>query len=161
LSLKGEQIVNDADLTASLLDWSSTFIRLSLHDFNRYTRSAGLSLGQMTVLMHLHYQGASEVSRFCDMMQITPAGASQMIERMVQQGVVQRVEAPGDRRIRMVKLTESGQRIVLECIAVRQAWVDRLVAAFSASERESIYEAMLSLNKHAGQLELQPLPIPE
>jgi DNA-binding MarR family transcriptional regulator len=147
--------VNDADLTTSLLDWSSTFIRLSLHDFNRYTRSAGLSLGQMTVLMHLHYQGASEVSRFCDMMQITPAGASQMIERMVQQGVVQRVESPGDRRIRLVELTESGRRIVLECIAIRQAWVDQLVKALSPTEQESIFAAMMTLNKHAEKLEIQ------
>jgi len=82
-----------------------------------------------------------------------------MIECMVRQGVVQRVELPGDRWVRLVELTESGRRIVLESIAVRQAWVDRLVEALSASERESIYEAMVSLNKHARQLAIQPLQI--
>jgi len=153
--------VYDDDLTTSLLDWSSTFIRLSLHDFNRYTRSVGLSLGHMTVLMHLHYKGASEVSRFCDMMQITPAGASQMIERMVQQGVVHRIESPGDRRIRLVELTESGRHIVLECIAVRQAWVSQLVKALSPIEKESISAAMTTLNKHAEKLDIQPISTTE
>jgi hypothetical protein len=42
------------DLTKILLDWSSTFVRLSLHDFNRFARNAGLSLAQMNVLMHLY-----------------------------------------------------------------------------------------------------------
>ena len=80
--------MNDADLTINQFDWSSTFIRLSLYDFYRFNRSTELSLGQMTVLMHLHNQGPCEVPRFCDMMQITPAGASNMIECMVRQGVV-------------------------------------------------------------------------
>lgn len=150
--------MNDADLTKSLLDWSSTFIRLSLYDFNRYTRSTGLSLGQMTVLMHLHYQGPCEITRFCDMMQITPAGASNMIERMVQQGVVQRAELPGDRRVRLVDLTEAGRRIVLEGIAMRETWVAQLVSSLPAEEHEKIFAAMRSLNKYAEILELQTDP---
>lgn len=147
--------MDDADLTKSLLDWSSTFIRLSLYDFNRYTRSAGLSLGQMTVLMHLHYQGPCEITRFCDMMQITPAGASNMVERMVQQGVVQRAELPGDRRVRLVDLTESGRHIVLEGIAMREAWVTQLVASLPIEEREKIFAAMLLLNQQVQILEPQ------
>jgi MarR family 2-MHQ and catechol resistance regulon transcriptional repressor len=147
--------MDDVDLTKSLLDWSSTFIRLSLYDFNRYTRSMGLSLGQMTVLMHLHYQGPCEVTRFCDMMQITPAGASNMIERMVQQGVVRRDELPEDRRVRLVDLTDSGRRIVLEGVAMREAWVTQLVASLSTEEREKIFTAMMSLNQHAELLATQ------
>ncbi len=46
-----------AELTKLVFDWSTTFIRLSLHDFKRYTRDAGLSLARMMLLMHLYYQG--------------------------------------------------------------------------------------------------------
>ena len=148
--------MNDTDLTTVLLDWSTTFIRLSLHDFNRYTRSVGLSLVQMNVLMHLYYQGPGEVSTFCEMMQISPAGASQMIERMVQQGVVQRTETPGDRRVRLVSLTDQGRQIVLESIAARQAWVEQVVALLPAEERLDISAALLKLNEYASQLVIHP-----
>lgn len=144
------------DLTATLLDWSTTFIRLSLHDFNRYTRNVGLSLAQMTVLMHLYYQGPSEVTNFCEMMQITPAGASQMIERMVQQGVVQRSEAPIDRRVRLVSLTEQGRRLVEESIAARQVWLEQLVENLPEQDRERINEALQTLNEQASKLEIHP-----
>ncbi len=140
-----------------VLDWSTTFIRLSLHDFNRYTRSMGLSLSQMTVLMHLYYQGPSEVTNFCEMMQLSPAGASQMIERMVQQGVVQRTEAPDDRRVRLVSLTGQGRQIVEESIAARQAWIDQLVAGLSADEGERVAESLRILNEHASKLEIHPV----
>ncbi len=144
------------ELTAIVLDWSTTFIRLSLHDFNHYTRSAGLSLAQMTVLMHLYYQGPHEVTKICEMMQLTRPGASQMIERMVQQGVVQRAETPDDRRVRMVSLTEQGRRVVEESIAARQAWIEQMVGGLSAAETERVAEALLILNEHAGKLEIHP-----
>jgi DNA-binding MarR family transcriptional regulator len=145
--------MNDRLLTRSLLDWAEIFMRFSLNDFSRYTRSVGLSFGQMTVLLHLHYQGACEISRFCELQQITPAGASQMIERLVQLGVVQRSEVPGDRRVRKVELTDHGRRLVEESIAVRQDWVSELVKLLSSAEGEQVYSAMQTLNGHARNLE--------
>jgi DNA-binding MarR family transcriptional regulator len=139
------------DLTAVLLQWISTFIRLSLHDFNRYTRSVGLSLAQMNVLMHLYYRGPSEISDFRDMMQITPAGASQMIERMVQQGMVRRSEVPGDRRVRLVSLTEQGRQVVMDSITARQAWTEQLVASLSPEESTQVRAALLLLNDRAAK----------
>ncbi len=149
--------MSHTDLTTMVLDWSTTFIRLSLHDFNRYTRGVGLSLAQMTVLMHLYYQGPGEVTNFCEMMQLSPAGASQMIERMVQQGVVQRTETPGDRRVRLVSLTEQGRQVVEESIAARQSWVEQLVAGLSAEEGEQVAKALGILNEHAGKLVIHPV----
>ncbi len=148
--------MESAQLTAILLEWSTTFIRLSLHDFNRYMRSAGLSLPQMTILLHLHYQGPSDVTHICEMMQVSPAGASQMIERMAQQGMVRREERPGDRRVRLVTLTEKGREVVLESIAARQAWIEELVAGLSPSEAERIGDSLLTLNQIASKMEIHP-----
>ena len=149
-------MMKDADLNITIMESISTFMRLSLHDFNRFTRSAGLSLSQMIVLLHLYYQGSNEVTHFCDIMQITPAGASLMIERMVQQGLVQRVESPGDRRVRLVELTGQGREIVLGSIEARQGWVDNLVASLSEDECERMISALGTLNDLAGKMEIHP-----
>jgi len=143
-------------LTAILLEWSTTFIRLSLHDFNQYMRSAGLSLPQMTIMLHLHYQGPSDVTRICEMMRVSPAGASQMIERMAQQGMVRREESPVDRRVRLVNLTENGRKVLLESIAARQAWIEELVAGLSPAEAAGIGKALLTLNQIASKMEIHP-----
>jgi len=140
-----------AQLTAILLEWSTTYMRISLHDFNRYMRTAGLSLPQMTILLHLHYQGPSDMTHVCEIMQVTPAGASQMIERMAQQGVVRREGKPGDRRVRLVTLTEKGREVVQESIAARQAWIEKLVAELSPAEMEHMADALLTLNQAASK----------
>ena len=47
----------DSEFTRSLLAWSAVSVRLSMHDFSRYARGSGLSLAQMSVLVHLYYRG--------------------------------------------------------------------------------------------------------
>jgi DNA-binding MarR family transcriptional regulator len=149
--------MQEGDLSAVLLDWSSTFIRLSMHDFNRFTRETGLSLAQMNVLMHLYYRGPSEVTNFCEMMQVSPAGASQMIERLVHEGVVERTEGPTDRRVRLVHLTEKGHQVVQDGIAARQAWINQLVTTLSAEEQEQVAAGLRILNERASDFVIHPV----
>jgi predicted transcriptional regulator len=76
-----------------------------MNDLLRSARGSGLSWVQMAVLLHLHYRGPREVMACGELLQLSPAGASQMIERLVQGGLVQRSETPDDRHVRLVHLT--------------------------------------------------------
>jgi MarR family 2-MHQ and catechol resistance regulon transcriptional repressor len=147
--------MDDYEATQAILDWSAIFLRLSMHDFNRHARGSGLSLAQMTVLMHLYYRGPREVMAFGDLMQVSPAGASQMVERLAQQGLVQRSETPDDRRVRLVHLTEAGRRVVDESIRARQGWVERLLASLTDEQRATIGQALRMLTEQAAALEAQ------
>jgi DNA-binding MarR family transcriptional regulator len=134
--------MSTSELAQLILDWSMNFVRLSMHDINRCARSHGLTFAQMNVLMHLYYQGPREVMEFAEYMQISPAGASQMIERLVRQGLAVRVEPPADRRVREVHLTDPGRCVVEESIAIRQRWIDSLVASLSPGQQAVLAQAM-------------------
>ena len=148
-------LVNHLDLPKIVLDWSAVFMRLTMHDLNRYTRATGLSLAQMNVLLHLYFRGPSEVMTLTDLMQVSPAGASQMVERMVQQGLVRRVETPEDRRVREVHLTEQGKMAVEASIAPRRQWMEALMARLTDEQEAAIAEALLVLTEKAMQLEAE------
>jgi DNA-binding MarR family transcriptional regulator len=145
--------MDDRETMQAVLDWSTVFMRISMQDFNRHTRSAGFSFVQMNVLMHLYYGGPREVMAFSELLQVSPAGASQMIERLVQQGLVQRCESPDDRRVRLVHLTGRGRQVVDESIRARQQWVERLVASLSEEERHAVGQALRVLTEQAARLE--------
>jgi DNA-binding MarR family transcriptional regulator len=134
--------MSTSELAQLVLAWSTDFVRLSMHDINRCARSHGLSFTQMNVLMHLYHQGPREVMEFAEYMQVSPAGASQMVERLVQQDLVARVESPGDRRVREVHLTDRGRRVVEESLALRERWVESLVGSFSADQQAALAQAM-------------------
>lgn len=149
--------MQDNALKKIILDWSILFMRLSMHDFNHYTRTTGQSLSQMNVLIHLYYKGPSEVMNLTELMMVSPAGASQMVERMVQQGFVQRLESPTDRRVRLVHITTEGKKCVEESIAARQAWMEKMIASLSEEEKEQIAETLTLLTEKSVQFESQNL----
>ncbi len=139
--------MSTSELVQLLLAWSTDFVRLSMHDINRCARTHGLSFTQMNVLMHLYHQGPREVMAFAEYMQMSPAGASQMVERLVQQDLVVRVESPGDRRVREVHLTERGRGVVEESLALRERWVESLVGSLSADQQAVLAQTMRLLNE--------------
>lgn len=138
-------------LKKALLDWANTFMEYSLNDLTRYAHSIGLSLAQMSILMHLHYRGACEVTHFSESLKISRAAASQMIDRLVQQGVVQRYLNPQDRRVRMVDLTDFGKKIVKASKEVQVDWVNELVNRISEKDREQFLVMLNRLNQYAKQ----------
>ncbi len=141
------------DLPQTLLEWSAVFMRRSMHDFMYYTRSSGLSLALMNVLMRLHYHGPCEVTELVGTMQVSRAAASQMVERMVQQDLVLRVESPDDRRVRLVHLTHKGRQVVEESIAARQKWMEALMDTLSPEQQTTIASALQTLTAAARSLD--------
>ena len=145
-----ETITNEVD--DAIMEWIAVFVRLWMHDVNNFTRSTGLSFAQMNLMLHLHYKGSCEVSGVSEVMQMTAPGASQMVERMVQQGLVTRSEVPGDRRVRAVCLTDQGRAVVNECINLHKTWVHDLGGSISPEDQASAIRILRQLTENAGSL---------
>ena len=63
--------------------------------------------------LHLSiHNGPSKVSDICEHMMVSAAAASQMVDRLEKQNLVERVADLEDRRVRNVVLTEQGDRFV-------------------------------------------------
>ena len=124
-----------------------------MNDFLRFVRNSGRSVGQMAVLMHFHYRGPCDVMACGELLQLSPAGAGQMIEQLVQQGLVQRSDTLDDRRVRLVHLTAAGQQVVVEIIEVQRGWLDRLLAALTDEQRVTATQTLSLLTAQAAHLE--------
>lgn len=141
-----------SELKIALLDWSSTFMHFSLNDLSRFAHINGLSLAQLSILMHIHYQGACEITRFSEMLTISRAASSQMIDRLVQQGVVHRYPSSKDRRVRLVDLTENGKNVVLESMSARVGWINELVSQIPDQDQPHYVTMLNKLNESANQM---------
>ena len=98
-------------------------------------------MAQINVLYQLYYQGPCEVLAFARALALSPAGASQLIERMVRQGWVERLDDPVDRRVRRVHLTETGRQLVTESITARNEWITRFAKRLTADEQGQVAQA--------------------
>jgi len=124
-----------------LLDGIAVLIRVSLQDMMAYIHPKGISMAQMNVLYQLYYRGPSEVLAFTRAHSLSPAGASQLIDRMVRQDWVKRVDDPADRRVHHVHLTGLGRQLVLESISARNEWVTHFGSKLTSAEQEQVAQA--------------------
>jgi DNA-binding MarR family transcriptional regulator len=135
----------DDPFVAALKDWMEISMRNSTRNFIHYARESGLSISHFGAIFHLYRSGSCGVTEIGEQLGVTSAAASQMLDRLVQQGVVLRTEDPEDRRVKRIVLTDKGCRILEEAIRARQSWLEELALNLTDSEKESVTTALTLL----------------
>jgi len=131
-----------SEVAEALKGWIQTFMVASWQDTMRFVKAKGLSVPQFGVLMHLHDREGCGVTDIAGDMDITSPAASQLVDRLVQQGLVGRREDPRDRRARSLSLTSAGRALVEQGTAERYRWVEALVGALSPEQRGAVAEVL-------------------
>jgi DNA-binding MarR family transcriptional regulator len=138
-----------------LRSWIDLFMHRSMRNFIRFSKDRGLSMSQIGALFHIRH-GASGVSDIGDDLGVTSAAASQMLERLVQQGLIVRSEDPNDRRAKLLVMTGKGQDILCEGIQARQKWIEELAELLTEEEKAQALGVLAILVEKTKQLENLP-----
>lgn len=133
--------------------WAEIFTRRSMHDMKRFMDEAGLSPSQVTTLLRLSHGGECGVSDIGDHVGITNAAASQMLERLLQQGFIERIEDSQDRRAKRIFLTQKGRALVDKGIEARHAWLERAVNTLTQEQQDVVASALKMLTEAARKIE--------
>ncbi|MCL5995304.1 MAG: MarR family transcriptional regulator [Chloroflexi bacterium] len=145
-------------LIHTLHEWMRVIMRHSMRNFILYTKEHKYSAAQLNTLLRIHRNGACSVSDLGEEMGVTSAAASQLLERLVQQGLAARSEDLRDRRNKVVTLTSAGRQIVQESIVVRQSWLDRLAELLTPEEQEQVNVALQLLIEKTVRLDEEEGP---
>jgi len=126
----------------SVRQWMDTFVQRSMRDSARYVKASGFSMPQFFLLMHLYRHDQCGISDLSAHMEITNAATSQLVDKLVQAGLLEREEDPNDRRARQVALSPSGKQLIEQGIEERYRWVEGLGTALTETEKEKVSEAL-------------------
>lgn len=143
--------------SAALQSWIDVFMHRSMRSVLLYAKESGLSMSQLGALMHI-FKGTSGVSDVGDDLGISSAAASQMLERLVQQGLISRSEDPHDRRVKQIVLTAKGQQVLQGSLQASKGWLDELAASLSPAEQEQVAAALNIMIAKAAKLDQQADP---
>jgi len=133
--------------------WMDVFMHRSMRGWGLFTRSAGLSMPQVSVLMQLYHKGACGMSEISERFGVTPAASSQLVDKLVQSGYIVREEDPNDRRAKLLNLTGSGREMIQQGIEDRYRWMEQLATNMTAEEKSKVVEALTILTEAAKTLE--------
>jgi DNA-binding MarR family transcriptional regulator len=140
-------------ISQSLRAWMDAFMHRSMREWGRFAKSTGLTMSQFSVLMQLHHKGPCGMSEISERFEVTPAAASQLVEKLVQAGYLERSEDPSDRRAKLLSLSPSGAQLIEQGITERYRWMDDLVKTLSPEEQAKVSEALEILTRAAQSVE--------
>ncbi len=142
-------MTNSSQFTKSLRAWMDVFMHRSMHGWNHFAKSTGLSMPQFSILMQLHHKGPCGMSEVSDRFDITAAAASQLVEKLVQAGYLERTEDPIDRRAKLLTLSVRGEVLIQQGTEERYRWMNDLTSKLNAEERAKVVEALNILTNAA------------
>lgn len=140
--------------SAVFQEWTEISMHHSMRDFKSFMDDSGLSPSQVSTLMRLYYRGVCGMSDVASDLGITNAAASQMVERLVQMGLLERSENPLDRRGKQLALTAEGRSLVERGIDARRCWMENLVATLSPEQQAQVSDALILLTNAARALDV-------
>ena len=112
----------------------------------------GIDDTDFRILEALLNKGPLPVNTIGPKVYLTPGSISTAVDRLVERGLVSRVESPEDRRVRIVSLTPKGKELIGPIFRRHAAEIRRVFADTSPKELRALETALKKIGKRADSL---------
>ena len=135
-------ITEQDQATVRLRELFAVMLERSAGDFLRLMCEAGLTMPQMVTLHALRRSGALTISAISGKLDLSLAATSHLVDRMVQQQLVERSEDASDRRQKRVAITPAGLALLGRLSSVRLAKAARVIEPLAPELRAQLAEVL-------------------
>lgn len=122
-----------------------------------YFSQFGVSASQWGVLRVLWRADAAgessvRVTDLSDRLLIRPPSVTTVVDRLEREGLVTREESTVDQRVKEIRLTEAGRRLVRRILDGHTAQIESVLDGLNASEQNALRSSLDRLNRHLSAL---------
>lgn len=122
--------------------------RLQRTVFDRRVRKLGFTRTQWLLLRRLGEQPGVSQSELADMLEVERATAGRLIDKLEENGWVERQPDDDDRRINRIYLTKKGRSVHGIIGPIAEAMVEDELSGLSKKERETLTDLLLNVKQN-------------
>lgn len=122
----------------------------------RKTEKHGISPGAFNVLMILSRcdEAGCQMSELGDLLLVTRANITGLVDCLVAKGFVARFDDPRDRRVRLVRLTDAGQAFLESILPAHYSRMREMLVGMSDAEKRGLSKMLTKLRRTAQDSQL-------
>lgn len=121
--------------------------RLQRTVFDRRVRKLGLTRSQWLVLRRLDRHPGASQSELAEMLEVEKATAGRLIDRLEENGWVERRADPADRRINRIYMTGKGEQVNNTIRPIARAMVEEALSDLSPDEQEVLTDMVITMKR--------------
>jgi DNA-binding MarR family transcriptional regulator len=103
--------------------------------------------GQFNLLELVAFRGSLSVGEFAVFLRVTPAAASQAVDRLVKRGLLDRRARPGDRRSSLLRVSRKGRHLLSRVRSARERLAGEVLGSLSNETLRRTVEALDRLSR--------------
>jgi DNA-binding MarR family transcriptional regulator len=101
---------------------------------------------QFDALLVLREYGELTMGELCGKMFLACSTATDLIDRMERNGLIERVRDTADRRVIRLKVLPKGNAVIDEVLEVRRSYLATILAELDVTEKERLIQSLHQLN---------------
>jgi MarR family transcriptional regulator for hemolysin len=109
-------------------------------------REIGFAMSQVPVLVTLKKAGALSQAELARLLEVEQSSMAQLLNRMERDGLVERIADPGDRRSRLISLTDTAIQQLPRGKTVMEGASRRALTGFTKEEKDQLEMLLLRVN---------------
>jgi len=116
---------------------------------SRLTAEFGMSLARFDLLSQLERApGGLTMTELSRQMMVSNGATTSLVDRLSDDGLLQRAQHPSDRRTTIISLTDRGRKRFLEIAQEHEGWVIGLLEGLSAEAKAELLSGLGALKQH-------------
>ena len=119
--------------------------------FDRRATGLGVTRAQWKVLFKLNRAPGLRQVALADMLEVEPITLSRIVDRLEENGLVERVRDPADRRAWRLQLTEAAQPLIAKLTTVGAGLVGEAFAGVSEQDIQTVRRVLQHVRDNVGR----------
>ena len=110
----------------------------------------GTTLPRFDLMAQLErYPEGLKMNELSRLLMVTGGNVTAIVDQLVKEGQVERLDDSADRRAFRIRLTRSGEKSFTEMARAHEQWVVELLAGLSRKEHDELLKLLAKLKQHA------------
>ena len=118
------------------------------NEMTAYLKDFNLTPAQFNVLMVIKHQGKNEGISQVEISKkliVTPSNMTRLLDKLEEEKLIQRISLEGDRRVKLIKVTEKAAKLLDVVWPVYNKQLEKLANHLAPNEQKSISQILIKL----------------
>ena len=115
----------------------------------RSIQETGLCLTDFAALEALLHKGPQTITEIQSRVPLASGSMTAAVDRLEERGLIRRTSAPGDRRVKVLKLTPTGKRVAETAYGRHAAELESVMTVLNPTERRELRASLKKLGLFA------------
>ena len=141
--------MENSELVREIIELERRISRALKHHLPEAWMELSITITQLKSLFFISNEGSTNFRKLAQTLRVTPSDVTGIVDRLVEQGLVTRQASPADRRMHLLRATDTGEALLADLRERTTSQMAKVLARMPQEELSMLARGLASLARAA------------